>query len=78
MELQLLNHPYRYECENLCRLFFPYNPVQVVESLSGGKEPWALAAVEECSGGCRVLVRASDGERQWKRRGRRKPLRNML
>ena len=69
MELQLLNHPYRYECENLCRLFFPYSPVQVVESLSGGKEPWALAAVEECSGGCRVLVRASDGERTVEKAG---------
>ena len=78
MELQLLNHPYRYECENLCRLFFPYSPVRVVESLSCGKEPWALAAVEECSGGSKVLVQVSDGERTVERRGRRRPLRNML
>lgn len=31
MQLLLNGHPFRYECENLCRLFFPYSPVAVEE-----------------------------------------------
>ena len=44
MLLILSGHSFRYECENLCRLFFPYSPVQVPDSppedLSAG--PYAL------------------------------------
>ena len=29
MELFLSGPAFRYECENLCRLFFPYSPVKV-------------------------------------------------
>ena len=29
MELFLSGPSFRYECENLCRLFFPYSPVKV-------------------------------------------------
>ncbi len=60
MQLRLKNHPYRYECENLCRLFFPYSPVQVVDALSPGpEEPWAEALVD----GRLYTARVSDGER---------------
>lgn len=62
MQLQLSGHPYRYECENLCRLFFPYSPVQVVESLSPDSHPCAVAAVEETAEGFRYLARVADGE----------------
>lgn len=78
MELQLLNHPYRYECENLCRLFFPYSPVQVVEGLSGGKGPWALAAVEELPGGVKAFARVSDGERTVEKAARAEALSEYL
>ena len=63
MQLQLNGHGYRYECENLCRLFFPYSHVQVVGSLAPGEgEPWALAAVEPCQGGYRYTARVGDGQ----------------
>ena len=35
MQLFLSGHAYRYECENLCRLFFPYSPCQG----GGGRRP---------------------------------------
>ena len=64
LQLQLDGHGYRYECENLCRLFFPYSHVRVVESLApGAGEPWALAAVEPLPGGFRYTARVGDGER---------------
>ena len=48
MQLFLSGHAYRYECENLCRLFFPYSPVKVEEAAAlpeaGLPEgPWAFA-----------------------------------
>lgn len=63
MQLQLDGHPYRYECENLCRLFFPYSPVRVAEAVGPGEGPWAVAAVEEGPGGFLYTARVSDGER---------------
>ena len=47
MELFLSGSSYRYECENLCRLFFPYSPVKVEAwdqpgPPSPGEGPWAL------------------------------------
>ena len=55
MELFLSGPSFRYECENLCRLFFPYSPVKVEtwESplLPQPKEgPWAIACIEEQAG----------------------------
>lgn len=71
MLLTLSGHFFRYECENLCRLFFPYSPVRVEE---GGQpeagEPWALAAVEPQVAGIEPAcgkylyrVKVSDGKR---------------
>ncbi len=37
MELVLRGHSFRYECENLCRLFFPYSPVRVTEDAVSGE-----------------------------------------
>lgn len=62
MQLYLSGHPYRYECENLCRLFFPYSPVQVVDSPTPAPGPWASATVEESPGGCLYTAQVSDGE----------------
>lgn len=70
MLLTLYGHSFRYECENLCRLFFPYSPVRVEE---GGQpeaeEPWALAAVEPQAAGIEpeskkyaYRVKVSDGK----------------
>ena len=68
MELFLSGPSFRYECENLCRLFFPYSPVKV-EELEGSvhpepKEgPWAFACIEKETGAYRYKVEVSDGER---------------
>ncbi len=60
MQLHLRNHPYRYECENLCRLFFPYSHVKVTDALSPAPgEPWAQALYETGV----YTARVSDGER---------------
>lgn len=64
MDLLLSGHSYRYECENLCRLFFPYSPVQVVERLDGPSGPWAEALAEPSANGVRYTVRAGDGEKR--------------
>ena len=51
MVLTLRGQKYRYECENLCRLFFPYSPVKVdQEEPPRQGEPWALACIEEREG----------------------------
>lgn len=64
MDLLLSGHSYRYECENLCRLFFPYSPVQVVERLESPSGPWAQALAGDCPEGVRYTVLAGDGEKR--------------
>lgn len=69
MLLTLTGHKFHYECENLCRVFFPYSPVRVAEEgrepppkpLSPG-EPWAAAQAAEETGGWRYTAEASDGQ----------------
>lgn len=67
MELFLSGPSFRYECENLCRLFFPYSPVKVEELESAAptvpqEGPWAVAVIEERQGAYRYEVTVSDGE----------------
>lgn len=67
MELFLSGPSFRYECENLCRLFFPYSPVKVEELESVAptvpqEGPWAAAVIEEKQGAYRYEVTVSDGE----------------
>ena len=68
MELFLSGFSYRYECENLCRLFFPYSPVKVEAwdqpgPPSPGEGPWAWAVIEGGPGAYSYQVTVSDGER---------------
>ena len=63
MVLRLSGHSYHYECENLCRLFFPYSPVRVEDGEPLPGEPWAQALAEAEPGGVRYQVRAGDGEK---------------
>ena len=68
MQLFLSGHAYRYECENLCRLFFPYSHVKVEEAAAlpeaGLPEgPWAFARIEGVEGAYHYTVTVSDGER---------------
>ncbi len=87
MLLTLSGHPFRYECENLCRLFFPYSHVRVrgeglpePEGLRPG-EPWALAEVKKTESGMgqdapayEYRARVSDGGRVVERRETREEL----
>ena len=55
MELFLSGPAFRYECENLCRLFFPYSPVKVElweQPLppSPAEGPWAWTSIESIMG----------------------------
>ncbi|RKJ39325.1 coproporphyrinogen dehydrogenase HemZ [Acutalibacter sp. 1XD8-33] len=64
MLLTLTGHSFRFECENLCRVFFPYSPVRVPEEPEepAPGESWAeTRVVQEPSGGWCYTVRASDG-----------------
>lgn len=62
MLLTLGDNPFRYECENLCRLFFPYSPVRVApgERPEAG-EPWAEAVIESAGEQYKYQVAVSDG-----------------
>ncbi len=62
MLLILTGHSFRFECENLCRLFFPYSPVRVPGDGSftpDGEEPWAETVIEPLQGSYKYLVRVS-------------------
>ncbi len=73
MELFLSGPSFRYECENLCRLFFPYSPVKVEQweepaPPKPGEGPWAWAVIVEGEGAYQYRVTVSDGQRQLSRR----------
>ena len=61
MQLKLTGHSYRYECENLCRVFFPYSHVQVSDLPPDPGEPWADTRAVESPAGWQYTVRAGDG-----------------
>ena len=64
MQLILSGHSYRYECENLCRLFFPYSPVMVGEAEPEirAEEPCAFAGIERKGGQYHYTAKVSDGK----------------
>lgn len=63
MLLKIKGHSFRYECENLCRLFFPYSPVRADDCAAADGEPWARAAIEENGCGFQYTAQVSDGEK---------------
>lgn len=64
MLLEIKGHPFRYECENLCRLFFPYSPVKVDEGEPADGEPWAKAVIDEQNGKYEYTAQVCDGEKR--------------
>ena len=75
MQLTLCGHQFRYECENLCRLFFPYSPVKVnAPDTAVRGEPWALARIEERDGQYEYTVEAGDDGKSLSRTERRPAL----
>lgn len=64
MLLTLEGHSFRYECENLCRLFFPYSRARVEEGASPEPgEPFAWTGIEAGDGAYTYQVRVGDGSR---------------
>lgn len=61
MLLTIQGHSFRYECENLCRLFFPYSPVRVEHGEPAADEPWAETEIAEQDGIYQYIVRVCDG-----------------
>ena len=62
MQLVIQGHSFRYECENLCRLFFPYSPVRVGGDAPAPGEPWAKTSISPCGEAYEYRVRICDGE----------------
>lgn len=73
MLLIMSGHNYRFECENLCRVFFPYSPVRVESADSQDRtapepgEPRADTLLEKAGDGWLYTIRASDGQRELSR-----------
>ncbi len=63
MKLFLEGSSFRYECENLCRLFFPYSPVRLEAPSENEEEPWAIVRIEEREGEFRYEAKVSDREK---------------
>ena len=74
MELFLSGPAFRYECVNLCRLFFPYSPVKVElweQPLppSPAEGPWAWTSIEKGENAYQYRVIVSDQGRLLERHG---------
>lgn len=54
-------HNFHFECENLCRVFFPYSPVKRVEKFPQGDELMASAVIRREAGAYRYLVKVREG-----------------
>lgn len=63
MYLFVIDHPYHYEAENLCRVFFPFDRVVTLHDPTEAQAPQSrtvYTAVE--NGACVVRIRDEDGE----------------
>ena len=63
MYLFVIDHPYHYEAENLCRVFFPFDRVVTLRDPAEAQAPQSrtvYTAVED--GACVVRIRDEDGE----------------
>lgn len=63
MNLYLINHPFHFEAENLCRLFYPDEPIQVLHEPGepAGTDLWT--GLEESGGQIIYRVRTADQTR---------------
>ncbi len=61
MVLNLCGHDFHYECENLCRVFYPNDPVRLVYDAD---DPAALTSRMQKTDGGFLLSAAWDGERE--------------
>ena len=68
MQLVITGHSFRYECENLCRLFFPYNPARVGGDAPAPGEPWAETGIFPSGDAYEYRVQVCDGKRTIERK----------
>ncbi len=59
MYLFVIDHPYHYEAENLCRVFFPFDKVVTLHALQDADEPQARTVYTALEAG-RYVVRIHD------------------
>ncbi len=64
MVLCTVNHPHKYELENICRLFFPFERIEASDVAVSAPEGELLAvtASEPCGGTQRLFVRFEGGD----------------
>ena len=58
MKLTLQNHPFQYEMENICRLFFPQEKMERCDRWQEGAEPQCLTALETRDGRVALTAKA--------------------
>lgn len=60
MYFYLEGHNFHFECENLCRVFFPYSPVKRVEEYPASTELTACAIIKPVENGYQYIVELRD------------------
>lgn len=64
MQLVLSGHPFHFECENLCRVFFPYSPVKKTDTPETTDPLVCRAVIDELQGAYEYQVSLSSGEKK--------------
>ncbi len=63
MILRIFGHDFHYECENLCRVYYPNEKINIVYDESGEDSKQIITRCEPIDGGNRITVEAAiDGE----------------
>ena len=63
MILRIFGHDFHYECESLCRVYFPNEKINIVYDTSGEDSKTVETYCEKCENGCLIRVKADiEGE----------------
>ncbi len=63
MILRVLGHDYHYECENLCRVFYPNEKIDVCRDNEGEDENEVVTSLTPVDGGAEIFVSFKTGEK---------------
>ena len=58
MILRIFGHDFHYECENLCRVYYPNEKINIVYGDDGADEKEVITVCEPADGGSRLIVTA--------------------
>ncbi len=70
MILRVLGHDYHYECENLCRVYYPNEKIDVIRDESGDDENTVVTSFVPAENGADIFVSAKLGEKYTEKRER--------